>query len=174
MYSGPIIFIVHSPARWWNAEEPSKATKKAIENHNNKMLALIRFANRHNLPVLFGYSSSEAPKEIIDKIRAPVPIQILGNGGWTTKIRDLLEQHQIKPNKVLVAGHYKEICMYSAEMSMRYLFPHSEIIELRQNFSLSARPGVGFREDNVKRAEEKERREIFRVKRAKLARKVLK
>jgi len=137
------------------------------------MLALIRFANRHNLHVLFGYSSSETPKEIIDKIRFPVPIQIPGHGGWTTKIKYLLEQHRITPTKVLVAGHYKEICINSAEVSMRYLFPNAEIIELKQNFTLSTRPGVGFKDDNTKRTEEKERRETFRVKRAKLARKIL-
>jgi len=48
-YNGPVIFIVHSPLF-----PTDETTTRGEPEHEKRMFRLVEFANKHNIPIIFG------------------------------------------------------------------------------------------------------------------------
>ncbi len=180
MYTGPIVFIVHSPfvGEWAYTNFPlfqspeSKIETNAMLDHAKKILKLIKFAKKHDLPVVYGHQEHIEPW-FKDIVKDAIKVDLSGPAtDWEKKIKKGLETHQINPSKVIIGGHYTELCVKIVENRLRLLFPTARIIELRQNYTASHCIGKGFAcsEDRVESKNEKKEQ---KVERRPLARKLL-
>ncbi|MDD4983441.1 MAG: hypothetical protein PHH82_01205 [Candidatus ainarchaeum sp.] len=173
-YTGPVIFIVHSPLvadnddLWRNTE--SERTAKL--SHSKLILKLIALAKKRKILLVYGYGIQKVPW-FRDLVKDAIPVDLsLSAYLWKEEIKRKFEEHNITPTKFIVGGHYREWCVKNVEEDLRQLFPHTRIIELNGNYTVHHMVGRGIM---CKETLEKERRtkDSLGVSRRPLTREVL-
>ncbi|MDD4983443.1 MAG: hypothetical protein PHH82_01215 [Candidatus ainarchaeum sp.] len=193
VYTGPVIFIVHSPL-----PPTSRTVTRGELEHEKRMFRLVEFANKYNIPVIFGvgdyyqfsrweFRDGQRHKTLIGSCNKPIITELQEmkyaldfspnpenhlNVEWERNILSAIEQHEIRPSKIIMGGWYREICMERVQKILRKLFPKSQIVELRGHSSYSkVETNRHFCDLKKKHTEERQK---LGIRRAVLARKILK
>ncbi|MEK6972929.1 MAG: hypothetical protein AABW72_02725 [archaeon] len=203
VYTGPVVFIVHSPLPHSEKEGEKVA-------HLAKMRKVIDFANKNNLPVIFGQrgvkhredwphgfifdldlTTAISPENAAEfraltdacktkKVIVSLAEDFIGNETesnrltrWGNAIKEGLRTAKINPTKVILAGWYREICMNRASRALRELLPKAELIELIGDYSLSKLRHSKAARQMGFKQDHKTARKELGIKRRPLARKIL-
>ncbi|MCX6802640.1 MAG: hypothetical protein NT067_06040 [Candidatus Diapherotrites archaeon] len=169
-YTGPVVFITDAMyTRDRPFEEKDQIVRQQEKFHEAKILKLLRFANRHGLPVLI-YFESANDKKLLFKLAetAGLPKRQMaefnpeGEIQWESQFAA-----RFKPTVVIHSGMFRNICIDGSIDDAKRLWPSAKQVLLTGSYSVLG-PGA-FRKSKDKpnrlrgesQASMKEKRVIF-------------
>jgi nicotinamidase-related amidase len=151
VYTGPVVYLVHFPVEPYMDSMLGQYNVSRVNkysDHIKKIVQLIKFAKKHSLPIIievrdgrWGFNQLDLLQRFCeaygfdkDSFNYVRESDVLSNN-----LNSVFERLNMTPEKIIIAGGYRERCVARSVSAMREFREDLELVLLRGDYNLSAK-----------------------------------